>query len=584
MSCRSATMVLGLVVALVSGAQAAAAQGALPPAGPGGAVAVADRVRAISSAFQAVADRAGEDAWQSADNAYNAALDALDAHRPILEAAQGDPARAAFAGIDPLLADLDVALTIEDAIQTRAVVGYILAQLDRLAPDLSLPAPPVAATDTVLRWRSDLERMLALGEAGQWRDMRNTAISVIDDVQRRGPAVIAAAGPPAAAEVARVRVMAMRLRAAAQAESESDAEMAARLYRAAVEHLLVGLGVLPTPAPASSPATQFHFRGYEVISQPSQLVTVPIVAEDIPQIGLGSYRLRAQWSPSALRLVEVGWELGQGSFARDDAAGTVELALPQAPTGPAGDEVVARLLFEVLGGPVEAGDYLPRPEVQALRAAISETREDVRRGDLPTAAAALTRAYASYVGGQGQAGSLYDRLDRVGQATPLADRLLQLVDLTSQPAPTDVIAVALADLDQEMVRAETVYLDAIRRGEQVVPVTLEVLEATDTTGAALAAREAIPGRIRLEGAAGTANVEATAPATPPARLSPPAPTRAAHSSVTAGAPSAPPTGAATATAGHGTGGFPVALVVSLAVACAVGGVAILWADRRGEGR
>jgi hypothetical protein len=303
-------------------------------------------------------------------------------------------------------------------------------------------------------------------------------------------------------------------------------------------------------------------------------VVLPLIAENLPQVGLGSYRVRARWSPAALRLADVAWDVGAGDLQRDDAAGTAELALPPAPTGPEGTAILARLRFEVLGGTVEPRAYLPAAEVAALDEAVAVAGEKLRLGDVPAAARALSRVTIAYLDGAGKPGSLYASLDGQGLAAALGTRLLAALDLLSQPAPNDVLAAVVGDLPAQI---DAILADFLARQspEGALPVTFEVLVVTDTAGRELAHRGAEPGLVRL-------------PATPTPLSAAPATLGAAGGP----SPTTPPDlvdlantpqPAATPLPGAGAGAPPVPpaalLFVALFLAALLGAAVVYWSQR-----
>jgi hypothetical protein len=422
----------------------------------------------------------------------------MDAQRQPLQDAVGPPVTEAFARVEGLLVELDEALVAEDVTQVRAVVGFIRAALAPLAPDLGFAVPSEEAADTVLRWRRAPDTILALAEAGRWRDMRNAAIELTGDITRRGPSVIGAAGEGSEHQVQVARVFAMRLWAAALDQSKSDADLSARFFLEAADSLLVDLGVLPTPAPTVDSASRLLLRVYTVESDVGEIATIPLVAEGIPHVGLGSYRLRVRWSPASLRLAGVTWDVGEGSLLRDDAAGTVDLALPPAPTGPSGDEVLARLEYEVLAPDYSVEGLLPANQIESLRESIALATDHISQADIPKAASVLTSAYTRYVDGAERPGSLFSLLAAFGLADQLAMRLLIAVDLASQPADVDVTVSAVSMVAQALestLQQYRVNLGLIAD----LPVTLEVMELTDTRGDPLPVDRIVPGGVNLRG-------------------------------------------------------------------------------------
>lgn len=605
---------LGVVVTsvVVAGALALPAAAA-PAAQPGDDTAI--RVQAMAAAFGVIADRAGEGAWQQADQAYNDAVTMLDTQRPPVEGALGAPATAAFGRVEALLPTLEAALSAEDTIAVRTVIGELQAALGALAPGVASAAVPQDATGVVLAWRAAVEQIEAHGAAGRWIDMRNAAIALNDEMPRQFPIVARAGGEAVQPALDRARIFGMRIFAASLDQSPADSATAIAFYRDALDDLLVALGALPGPTAVPARTGETRFRIFQVNGRVGDVVKVPVIGEAIPKIGLGAYSLRAVWSPAALRLVDVAWEEGRGIMQRDDAAGRVDLSLPQAPTGPTGptgNAVLAQLSFEVTGKPVAPGDYLPSGEIQAIETAIEGAMDKIRLGSVPQAATDLTRAYADYVGGRDRPGSLYASLAAHDLAEPLADRLLLAVDLTSQAAATDRIVVTLSDLRTLLGSTVNAYFERLA-GEADIPIALEVLGASDTLGSPLATGDPVPGGIVLPEALGTASggtagAGATSGATGAA-----ARTRSASagdptvpaSIATAAGQATVPSGVITGTfpAGNGTaateagggsggasgaasssGGFPLPLVVALVLAFAVGAAAMAWSARRGGER
>ncbi|MFN2115201.1 MAG: hypothetical protein ACK2T6_05765 [Anaerolineae bacterium] len=577
--------------------------GAVPPAGGESA---ADRLRAIADAFGAVDDAAAAGAWQSADAAYNTALDVMDLHRPGLESELGDPAVAAFRLVDEQIVDLVDALDTEDRARLRVAITSIEQAVMAAGSGAPADGASTAAAQDVIRWRTAANAALALGESGQWRDMRNAAIDLIDDVSRWGPDVTDAGG--AQFDVDLARVFAMRLRAAALDQSLTDARVAAEIFSGALDRLEQGTGLAPTPRPPAADGSRLSFRAFEVTADgPGAVVAVPIVAEDIPQIGLGSMELVARWSPSTLRLLDVTWDVAEGSVARDDAVGRATLRLPAAPTGPSGSTAIAQLVFEVLDADVHGEDYLPTADVRQMETARQAAGELVRQGDTPRAAAQLAEPLVTLLRGQGVPGSLYTALDEHGLAAPLAGALLAALDAASRPAETDVITLAISELGRTIDATWASYLGALAKPGGV-PVVLDALSADDTTGRPIPVAGTVPGQVLLPGrpTAGPASGEAasTAPTVPPqlvetaagaesaqpalvTRLAPAGALGtpgigAGESGGTSGAPDAAHDSAPDADTVPDAGpGFPLPLVVALALAAVLGLAAVLLGDRGG---
>jgi hypothetical protein len=550
-----------------------------------------ERVQAVAGALSAIGDRAAAGQWPQADDAYNAALDVMDIHQPALEAELGDPARTVFARIAGLLEDLDVALRAEDPARTRAVIGYMQAELNRLAPGLADGAVARAPTDTVLAWRQAGDGIQRLLAAGQFRDMRNASMDLVAAIERGGPAVANVSGPEGARWVNHARIQAMRLRDAALDSSASDGAAAGRLYGEAIAGLLITLGVLPAPTPTRPSDSLVRLHSLSLDSRVGDSVVLPVVLEGLPQVGLGSYRLRARWSPQALKLTNVAWGAAEGNVVRDDAAGVVELSLPPAPTGPRDSAILASLAFDVAASQPDASDYVPAVELAALEDAASAAATAVRLGDVPEAARRLARAYAGFVAGREQAGSLYRVLDGVGQAQPLADGWLSAVDLASQPAPTDVLAAAIADLPAKLDAALAERLKQLAP-EGGIPLAFEVLSVTDTTGRTVPVPRVEPGLVRTTGAA-TSTPDPGEPTVPPEVAAGNAGTPIPANVRSGGAIPTESELAAAPAATPATGSLPpqdssrpapsvsptVALVGLLLLAAAIGLVAVWWSQR-----
>jgi hypothetical protein len=451
-------------------------------------------VEAIETAFQAVVTAASTGDWQAADAAFNGALDAMDVHVPAIVDALGEPAVSVFSRLDQLIGPLVAALDGEDLPRVRATVALIRQELNALSPAASGPSPSTAETQAVLRWQDAVRQVVALGEQGAWRDMRNVAMALTDTVNREGADVVAATGPDAQVSVDTARVFAMRLIAAAQNQSPAAARAAADTVNGALEEILVALGALPPQAVSTDEQVRMRFRAHHVTGDPGDVVAVPFGVEAVPRIGLGSFDLELGWSPKALRLVDSSWTTSPGTSFRDDAAGKVRLSLPPAPTGPSGDVDLLQLRFEVLADRPLAEDYLPAGETAAVERAVAEARRLVREGDVPNAATELEQAYLSFVGGEGQAGSLHDRLARYGLADPLAASLLLALDVASRPAEADVILLALSELDSRASGTWEAYLQSMG-GDRGVPISVDVLAVTDTTGDALETLDPEPGLV-----------------------------------------------------------------------------------------
>ncbi len=592
-----------LILHAISGAMAPAIWG-VPQTRPLARVTAqntsAAEVQAIAAAFGAIADRASAGEWQAADQAFNDAIGALDAKRPGVEAALGAPAGTAFGQVEALLPELDAALSAEDTARVRTVVAGVRSALGALAPDVAVTAVPRDATGIVLAWRATLDEIEALGAAGRWIEMRNATIAWREEIDERSPVVAEAGGAAAQPALDRVRIFAMRAFAASLDQSPADSALAIGFLRTALGDLLVSLGALPAATPTPAQVAETRFRAFQVQGKAGEVVTVPVIGEGIPRIGLGAYDLRAAWSPAALRLIDVTWDEEQaGVLRRDDAAGRVDMGLPQAPTGPTGNAVLAQMRFEVTGRAAHPRDYLPPGEMEAIDTALDTALDKVRLGSVPQAATDLTRAYAEYVGGRERPGSLYASLARQGLAAPLADRLLLAVDLTSQPAETDRIVVTLGELKALLGSTADAYFEHLA-GESDIPIALDVLKATDTLGSPLATGDAVAGGIVLADGGPSASAPAAGgPESPTVPTVPPAIATAAGRAtlpsmvVTGTIPSAAgttgdpggPMGGESGETGTGgdsaTGGFPMPLVIALGLAFVLGVGAMAWSARRG---
>lgn len=572
---RRALPLIVALVGLVLGGRVGLAQTVEP------SPAVADhlaRLSVIAAAFEAVAERAALGDWQGADAAYNVAVSALDAERPPVEAALGQPAGAAFAEAEALLADLDEGLRGEDTARVRSAVSGIVAALATLAPELAPAAAPRDATAIVIAWRDALPGLMTFGQAGQWIDMRNAAIALRDGIAEDARPVEQALPPEARPLVGRARLFADRLFIAALDQSSGDADAAAALFSESVDAMLVALGALPPPTPRAAPEGATRFRMVEVRGAVGDVVSLPIVGERIPGLGLGSYALGIRWSPEALRLADLRWELGEGTLRRDDAAGTAELSLPQAPSGPEGTAVLAQLAFEILSDRAEAADFLPAEELGPIQRAMPEALEAIRLGNLPAAATTLARAHAGLMQGRGRPGSLYESLAAHGLAEPLAERLLDAVDLATQAVETDRIVVAVDEAEGALAQTLEAYQAAAAPPGRL-PIGLDLRSATDTLGAPIETLPSIPGAIIVTGRA-AADRSPTAPlgAATTATVSPIVPSPASSPAATPRSSPASPSGPS---------GFPPAALIGLALAFAAGLALIGWqyyAERQDSAR
>lgn len=581
-------------VACAFGAPTAAAQ--TPP----GAPPFAEDARSIAAAFRTLADVAeaavDDNGWQRADAAYNdVVLAALDAHRAALAQA-GDAARGPLAVVDGALAAVGQALDAQDAARIRAEAERVASAMDALAPGVAGGAPTVAAA--VAGWRSMLreyERLADRQRAGEdtWRDMRNAAIALIDDVDARAAAV-GAALPGRAGSIEQVRVLGYRLRMAALDQSADQAAAAARMIGRAFDGL---------DAAASSPGVpegpsdaRLWFEGVPVVAQVGQTVAVPIVTHGVAEVGgLGGFVLDVRWSPRALRLESVDWTLGdaaRSATANDAAAGHYVLELPPAPVGPEVDQRVAELNMTVLGVAPDPGDYVPSDTLASMRAALDDAGGHVRTGELALASAGLFDAYAAFDDGRGTSGSLFARLDAVGQAASVDAAWLELLDRSSRPDPAGADAVVEA-IDAAR-RALEAGVDAYVRslaGDGELPITIDVVSATDLAGRPLPSRPSVAARVLTTGL-----VTATPPSAPAAAdAGPPpvgsSPAAGADAPPDGGAPaygSSPPTGAADGpsspggtTASAPSDGRPdLSVVWALGAALALGVAAAAYASLR----
>jgi hypothetical protein len=185
----------------------------------------------------------------------------------------------------------------------------------------------------------------------------------------------------------------------------------------------------------------------------------------------------------------------------------------------------------------------------------------------------MARAYADFVSGRDRPGSLYQLLDQGGLSEMVADPLLTVVDLASQPADTDVTVAALAVFRQALNGALEQYRLQITQAADI-PVTLEVLEVTDTRGEDLPFLEAGNGGILLPEVPEPAPGDPTVPPDLLVKLTEEAGGDAAQE----GADSEPgSTGLPSALAGASAS---KPLVVALLLGSLVGVAAVLWAFRQ----
>ncbi len=480
-------------------------------------VQIATRLDAILSSMYSIVSYADAGAWQEADESFNGLLDALDVHREPLKAAVPDSAPAVFAEIDALLIDLDGALSAEDLIRIRAINGLVESGLSRLAPIVRSSASGSPAADVALEWRETASRIYGLADASLWRDMRNVAIELIEDVDQRSGIVRAALGVERELDLERISVFALRLRAAALDQSDAEAARAATHFDRALDQLMQGLGLIATPTPRPADQSLARFRGFEVEGALGETVVVPIKAEGVPRIGLGAFAIRALWSPSALALVEVRPGEGSHGLRNEASEGRVDLSLPQAPLGPGGDAIVASLVFEVIGDAIEPRDYLPRDVIDSVQAAVSESVSLVKLGDLPKAASEVSRAHDAFVGGRDVPGSAYQLFAAEGGSESIERRFLAALMLLSMPdpAPSDEVVVALALIQSEFSQAIQRHLERISK-EGAIPILIDTVEAKDASGLSMKMRDGVAGQIsivdrqRLESDVPTPGVNAAA--------------------------------------------------------------------------
>lgn len=561
--------------------------------------ALAEPARGVAAAFRAVADAAGaavDDAdWQRVDATYNnVLLAAIDLHRPAFAGAGADGAPA-LAAIDGALARLGAALDGLDAAGIRAEADAVAAVLDLYAPGLAGGAPTVASA--LAEWRglrADYERLFARQQAGEdtWRDMRNAAIALIDRVDARAPAVVAAV-PGQALTVQRLGVLALRLRMAALQQSSDEAAAAGRLTDAALDALDRAAATAGVPAPA--PEGPLVFEGQPVVASPGQTVAIPIIARGVAEAGgLGGFVLDIRWSPRALQMERVEWGGlgGSAASATDAAAGHHVLELPPAPVGPEVDTEVARLMMTVLGVTPDPADLLPPGALTQLEGALGAAAAGARSGDLAAAGAALFAAYAAYADGQGTPGSLAARFAAVGQAELVDAAWLALLERISRPEPagTDAVIEAIEGARAALAGAVGAHGAALG-ADGGIPIVIEVISATDLRGRPIAARASVPARVLTTGLIEPpAGGEAAPGAAPPAGglattdgdpASPPPPVDTVPDDVPAARP-ADATPAPTGPAATSRDARRLAALVALAVVA--GALAALASARRGSAR
>lgn len=572
------------VIAVCAAAPRAAAQDATPT--------VPHRVEALVGAFEQVSARSDAASWQAADAAFNDAVALLDALRAGLVADVGEPALAASSGVDSLLPELVAALDAEDSAAVRAVVALIRSQLRPLAPSGVAPGASPLATRLLLDWRSDLAAALASGLAGRWNDMRDAAGDLSGRMERSGPTVLSATGAAGTPEIQRAVVFTMRVRAAALDRSIGDASAAAAIAEEALAALLRGAsGPTAAAIATTNSPSGIQFRALAGEASPGSVAVVAILADGIPDVGLGAFTLRVRWSSQALTLRDVAWDVGQGSIDRGGGAGTVVLEWPPAPTGPRGSTSVARLTFDVLGESVNPRDYLPATELDALETALAGASERFMSADVAEAGALVMAAYLDFAAGKKVDGSLWEALAGRGLGAPLEGGLLNLLEALSRPAEPDVILERLELVSALLSATVDSYAAPLYMPGQV-PVVIEALAAFDTRGQAVPLRDAPP-----------ASVLVTGSGLPPASAGSPtpivaaAPTALETAGATTSAGAVPPVGAvlpgSTASSSPVPVGvqprpnsdpaaspLPLPLVGTLLAAAAAGAAAVLWGRKR----
>ena len=569
----------------------------------------AEAARSIAAAFRALADvasAAADDAgWQQADDTYNnVVLAALDLHRPSLELA-GDVARGPLATVDGALFQVGQALDSQDAARIRSEAERVAAALDALAPGLAGSAPALGTA--LAGWRelaADFERLSARQRGGEdvWRDMRNAAIALMDDVAAR-EASVAAAVPAGAVALQRVRVMAYRMRMAALDQSADAAASALALFERAMDELETSVstgGVPPREVPAI-----LSFEGLPVVGQVGQSVAVPIMTRGVADVGgLGGFVLDIRWSPRALRMDDVRWNLGgaASATANDVAAGHYILELPPAPVGPEVDARVAELVMTVLGVTPDAADYVPSEPLAALNDALDEAERLTLSGEVAMASARLFGAYAGFADGNGVMGSLYARLEEVDRSALVETAWLGLLDRASRPEPAgaDAIVEAIGAARAALAGGVEAYVTSLST-DGGIPITIDVISATDLAGRSLATRKSVAGRVLTSGlatptaigspddGAGSGAPAGAPPTEPPGMDSLPPGT---VPPLGAGAGGGAPAGSAGAAGGAGDSdavaeagdGRPDGrLGIALAAALLIGGLGALLSARRGRG-
>lgn len=583
----SSIVVLGIVL------RPAAPAGAQTPTAPS---AQGEGARSIAAAFRALADvaaAASDDAgWQQADDAYNdVVLAAIDLHRPALLQA-GDAAQAPLATVDAALFQIGLALDAQDAGRIRAEAERVATALDALAPGLAGGAPALEAALTSWRDLAAAYQRLADRQRGGedvWRDLRNAAIALIDDVEARTPTVRAAV-PGQALSLDLIRVLAFRMRMAALEQSAEGAATALRLFDRALGDLRTAVSTAGVP-PIEAPAI-LSFEGQPVVGQIGQSVALPIVTHGVADVGgLGGFVLDVRWSPRALRMDDVRWNLGgaASATANDVAAGHYVLELPPAPVGPEGDAQVVELVMTVLGVTPDAADYVPSDTLEALIQALDDAALRTRSGEVAVASAHLFVAYATFADGQGTQGSLYARLDEVDQAAVVDAAWLTLLDRSSRPEPAgaDAVIEAIGAARAALLTAVDAYMASLST-DGGIPVTIDVISATDLAGRPLSTRASVAARVLTTGLvtptafsatdAVGANVASTSTLLPSGAAPMDVSTVDGSPPGTEPSPSAVPPDAAESGDGRSDARLRVALVAALVV----GGLAALATSRRGD--
>ncbi|MEO8083440.1 MAG: hypothetical protein ABI780_06420, partial [Ardenticatenales bacterium] len=421
------------------------------------------------------------------------------------------------------LAAVGQALDAQGADRIRAEAERVVSAMDVLAPGIAGGAPTVGAA--VTGWRALLREYIRLADrqrAGEdtWRDMRNAAIAIIDDVAARAPAV-AAALPSEGPALDRARMLSYRMRMAALDQSGDQAAAAARMVTGVLDALDAAAA---SPGVPSAPSeARLWFEGVPVVAQIGQTVAVPIVTHGVSEVGgLGGFVLDVRWSPRALRLESVDWRLGDASrsaTANDAAAGHYVLELPPAPVGPEVDQRVAELNMTVLGVAPDPSDYVPSDMLSSLQSALSDAEAHVRTGELARASSSLFDAYIAFDEGRDAQGSLYSRLDGVGQAGAVDIVWVELLDRSSRPDPagTDAVVESITAARAALDAGVAAYVRSLSN-EGELPITIDVVSATSLAGRPLSSRPSVAARILTTGL-----VTATAPSDDASALEDPTP-------------------------------------------------------------